>query len=77
MCYQIYPIIYIAEENNLPRMNPSLNSLCFTIPLLFYQKVCTLPILNLLIKSNLKKNSLWEFKIVLKNNSKQKQLFKN
>ena len=29
-------------------MKPSVNSLYFTFPLPFYQKVCTLPILNLL-----------------------------
>ena len=79
MCYsiKIYPIIHIAGGGNFARMKPSLNSLHFKLPLLFYQRVCTLPILSFLIKSNLKKNSFWEFKVVFKNSNKQKQLFKS
>ena len=68
---------YFVGAGNLPRMEPSLNSLYFTLPLLFCQKVCTLPTLKLLIKANLKKNSFWQFKVVFKNDFKQKQLFKN
>ena len=79
MCYniKIFPIIHIAGGGNFERMKPSLNSFHFKLPLLFYQRVCTLPILSFLIKSNLKKNSFWEIKVVFKNSNKQKQLFKS
>lgn len=57
MCYKIYPIIHIVGGDN-----------CIFLFLLLY-KVCTLPILKLLIKSNPRKivseNSELSLKITL------------